>query len=150
MKKFLIFIIAVVLIIILVFVWLFWKGYRNSRKGGELSISTYQAEYSSSDNPKIKIENKSGEPICFSSCYPYYLEKKDGTLQSYQYGDCPRTDVIENCINPEQVKAFELMLDQMEIEKGFHRVAVPACVGCAFQSNFRQDKFFYSNEFIIK
>ena len=42
------------------------------------------------------------------------------------------------------------ILDKMEIEGSTHRVAVPACIGCALKENFRKDKFFYSNKFIIR
>jgi hypothetical protein len=156
MKKALILIILIVLIIILAIGWLAWKGYKNSqykmsqKETESLLISTYQIEYPEGENPKIKIENKSAKAMCFSSCYPYYLEKKDGTLKSYTYGNCPHEDTVENCIALGQVKAFELILDQTGVDKGLHRVAVPACIGCALQSNFRQDKFFYSNEFVIK
>jgi len=153
MKKKSILIILLIIIAILVIGCLAWKGYKASKgQGGqaELSISTYQQEYNANENPKIKIENKSAESICFSSCYPYYLDKKDGTSKSYTYSSCPHEDVVENCINPDQVKAFELILDHMGAEKGLHRIAVPACVGCALNQNFRQDKFFYSNEFVIK
>jgi len=153
MKKNLIPIILVIIIAILVIGWLGWKWYKSPRGQNEqvgLSISTYQKEYNTNENPKIKIENKATEPICFSSCYPYYLEKKDGLIKSYTYGSCPHEDVVENCVNPDQVKAFELILDHMGAEKGLHRIAIPACVGCALNQNFRQDKFFYSNEFVIK
>ena len=98
----------------------------------------------------MKIENNSREKICFSSCYPYYLENGNGQFKSYGYGNCPKDDVVETCVESGQIKSFELVLGKMEIKKGIHRIAVPACLGCVLQDNFRQDKFFYSNEFIIK
>ena len=149
MKK--VVILAVSLIVIAAFSigWLAWKGYQVKDKG--VALLTYKTDYSQGENPKIKIENKSTEKICFSSCYPYYLEKNNGGYKSYQYGNCPQElDQAQDCIEPGQVKAFELLLDEMHTDKGPHRIAIPACVGCVLQEKFRQDKFFYSNEFLIK
>lgn len=149
MKRVLIIIILTIVLIILVIAGLAWKGHQFRKE--EASVATYKIEYQEGENPKIKIENKSAERICFSSCYPYYLEENNGNgFASYDYSSCPESDVVEKCIEPGEIKAFELLLDRMEIKKGPHRVAVPACIGCALQQNFRQDKFLYSNEFIIK
>lgn len=147
MKKILILIILILIILILIVGFLAWRGYQ-LKKG--LIITTYQKEYSQGENPKIKIKNNSEKNICFSSCYPYYLEKNNGALESYRYGKCPFADIAEICIKPGEIKAFELLLDKMVVEKGRHRIAIPACLGCTLQENFRKDKFFYSNEFIIK
>lgn len=149
MKKVAILIILIIVLLVLVVGWLVWKGYFISKEKG-VAIFTYQKEYPEGENPKIKIKNNLGKTVCFSSCYPYYLEKDDGSLESYRYGRCPEPDLAETCIEPGQVKAFELILDKIKIEKGIHRIAVPACIGCAIQESFRRDKFFYSNEFTIK
>ena len=148
MKKFLILIVLIIFLIFLGVGWLGWKGYQTTIKG--ISISTNQKEYTRGDNPKIKIKNNLRKTVCFSSCYPYYLERNNGALKSYHYNDCLFPDMAEICIEPGQVKAFELLLDKMEIEGSTHRVAVPACIGCALKENFRKDNFFYSNKFIIK
>jgi len=148
MKKFLILIVLITFLILLGIGWLGWKGYQTTIKG--ISISTNQEEYARGDNPKIKIKNNLRKTVCFSSCYPYYLERNNGALKSYHYNDCLFPDVAEICIEPGQVKAFELLLDKMEIEGATHRVAVPACIGCALKENFRKDNFFYSNKFIIR
>jgi len=150
MKKVFILIILIIFLILFGISWMGWKGYQMSVKG--VSISTSQKEYPRGENPKIKIKNNLRKRICFSSCYPYYLEKVNDGLKSYhlRYNDCLFPDVAEVCIEPGQVKAFELLLDEMEIEKTVHRIAVPACIGCALKENFRKDNFFYSNIFIIK
>lgn len=148
MKKSLILIVLIVLLIILLVGWLSWRGYQLKKEG--TTITTYKKEYSIEENPKIKIENNLPKNICFSSCYPYYLERNNGGFKSYRYGSCPEADITEICINPGKIKAFELILDKMRLEKGLHRVAIPACIGCTLLENFRKDKWFYSNEFIVK
>lgn len=148
MRKILTLIILIVTLLILVVGLLAWKGYKLKKEGA--TITTYKMEYLQGENPKVKIENNSKERICSSSCYPYYLENNNGGFKSYKYGSCPKDNVVETCIEPGQIKAFELLLDKTKTEKGIHRIAVPACIGCAIQDNFRQDKFFYSNEFTIK
>jgi len=149
MRKIAILIILIIIILILIIGWLAWKGYQISEKKS-LLVLTDQKEYPVGENPKIKIKNNLDKTVCFSSCYPYYLEKKDGSLKSYPYGSCPKADIAEICMRPKETKAFELMLNEMKLEKGIHRIAIPACISCALQSSFKKDKFFYSNEFIIK
>ena len=149
MNKILILIISVILLIILIFAFLAWKGYQISKEKA-LSISTSQNEYQAGENPKIEIKNNLKETVCFSSCYPYYLEGNNGALKPYGYGNCSDPDVAETCIGSGELKTFEIILDRMRVEKGKHRIAIPACIGCTLQENFRKDKSFYSNEFVIK
>lgn len=149
MKKTLTLVILIILIIVIAVSWLTWKGYQTSKEK-EISILTYQKDYPEGENPKIKIKNNSTKTVCFSSCYPYYLESKNGDLKSYRYGSCPYSDVAEICMEAGEVKAFELLWDKMSVNKGLHRIAIPTCLGCTLQENFRKDKFFYSNEFIVK
>ena len=135
-----------VVVIILAGGWWAWKNYQV-----RIIIITNKTDYTLGENPKIKIENNAIKNICFSSCYPYYLEKNNGNgFKSYHYGSCPSVDKTETCVTPGQVKAFELLLDKMSIEKGFHRIAIPACIHCQLHEDFREDQRFYSNEFIIK
>jgi len=149
MKKNLILTISIILLILLGIGWLGWKRYEVSVNG--ISISTDRREYAKGENPKIKIKNNLEKTVCFSSCYPYYLERNNGKLKPYSYSsDCLSPDLSEVCIEPGQVKAFELILDGVEVEEAFHRVAVPACIGCALKESFRKDKIFYSNRFEIK
>lgn len=149
MNKILLLIFSVILLVIVVFVFLAWKGYQISNKD-ELSLSVYKKEYQIGENPKIEIKNNAAKTVCFSSCYPYYLESGNGFLKSYHYGFCPYPDVTEICIKSGESKFFELVLRKIELKKGIHRIAVPACIGCVLQQTFREDKFFYSDEFFIK
>jgi len=150
MKKIAVLTIVLAFLIIFIIAVSAWKGYLISREKG-LSVLTYEKEYQAGENPKVKITNNSPEKICFSSCYPYYLEKNNGSpLTSYQYGSCPHPDVAEICMEPKEVKSFEILLEGMKTQEGHHRIAVPACIGCTVQQKFRKDKFFYSNEFMLR
>ena len=122
-------------------------------KPEEVNVSTEKTEYNIGDILKVKIENDLKERICFSSCYPYYLEKKEEEeWKSYNYMDCSDSNLVESCVNPRKVKAFEITISSEDLEKinpGFHRIAIPACVGCNVDEEFREDQRFYSNEFVI-
>ena len=148
MRKVLIVIILIAISVILIVGLLAWRGYKIKKE--EATITTYKTEYLKGENPKVKITNNLRERICFSSCYPYYLESNNGGFKAYKYGSCPKDNVVETCIKSGQIKAFELILDKVETKKGIYRIAVPACIGCALQENFREDMFFYSNEFIFE
>jgi hypothetical protein len=111
-------------------------------------VLTDKAEYVSGDELRIKIENKKNEKVCFSSCYPYYLQREEGIWNSYQYEDCMKKNIVENCVEPQNVKAFELTLPTLR--KGTHRLLLSACVGCEMEQAFKKEENLFSNEFIIK
>ena len=113
----------------------------------EVNVITEKTEYKIGDIIKVKIENNLKKNICFSSCYPYYLEKKGEEWKSYNYIDCPNSDLVKDCIDSRQVKAFELTVSSLE--EGLHRITISACIGCNLEEVFREDQKFYSNEFII-
>ena len=116
----------------------------------KIKIVTDKKDYKRGESLKVKIENNLADNnICYSSCYPYYLERKDGDWESYLYPECKNSDLVKDCVAPGQVKAFELILPPF-LAKTFHRLAMPACVGCNIQEAFREDERFYSNEFIVK
>ncbi|MDP2910366.1 MAG: hypothetical protein Q8N58_01080 [bacterium] len=114
----------------------------------EVEIITDNGSYNVGDSLKIKIENNLEEEICFSSCYPYYFERKNGNWIDYNYVPCSDGNMSEYCINPKGIKAFELVIPG--VKEGTHRIALSACVGCNFNESFEEDKIFYSNPFIIK
>ncbi|MBZ9577900.1 hypothetical protein KJA13_02580 [Patescibacteria group bacterium] len=114
---------------------------------GEVNVITEKTEYKIGDVIKVKIENNLKKNVCFSSCYPYYLEKKEEEWKSYDYMGCPNSDLVKDCIDSRQVKAFELIVPP--IEEGLHRLAISVCIGCNLDEVFREDQKFYSNEFII-
>lgn len=143
-KELLIFIGGIVVLAVIILVVFLVSQQAQIKK---VNIITDKTDYKIEDALKVKIKNDLKESICFSSCYPYYLEKKDGQWKSYRYVACEANNLVERCVEPKQVKAFELILPF--IEAGFHRLAIPACVGCSVQDLFKEDKRFYSNEFII-
>lgn len=140
-------VILVLIIIILGIGFSFWKIGRHQKS---VSVATNQKEYVIGDTLKIKIKNNLEKNICFSSCYPYYFEKKNTETEwmGYNYPNCPNDNLNETCIGSKQIKAFEFILPALE--KGVHRIAIPICVGCKMQEAFRDDQWFYSNEFITK
>jgi len=117
-------------------------------KSGEVNVKTEKTEYQTGEALRVKIENNLRNKICFSYCYPYYFERKDEEWLGYRYEDCPNGDLVETCVDSKQVKAYEIIIPT--IEKGIHRLALSACVGCNFNELFKEDKKFYSNTFIIK
>ncbi len=114
----------------------------------EVNIITDAKEYGIGDVLKVKIENNLKESICFSSCYPYNIEKKNGEWSSYNYENCLDNDLNESCISSREVKAFELVIPF--VGTGSHRLGISACIGCNADEVFEQGQKFYSNNFLIK
>lgn len=135
--------IAVLIIIVFLGIYIYQPD-----KAGEVNIETEKKEYQIGEALKVKIGNNFRENICFSSCYPYYFEKKDGEWISYHYENCPDGDLVETCIEPKRVKAYEIIIPALKT--GFHRLALPACIGCGIQQKFQEDQWLYSNDFVIK
>lgn len=138
--------IGLVVLIILTISFLVWQFF--IVKAPKVLLLTDKTEYEQDGTLKIAIKNDSGENICFSSCYPYYFEKKNSNFEPYSYPICQAPNLNQVCVEPNQSKFFETALPPLEA--GFHRLAIPACVGCKIKDNFREDKKFYSNEFVIK
>lgn len=148
-----------VLEIILVFSWWVWDNYKISK---ELTVITDKIKYEKEGVLKVTIKNNSYKNACFSSCYPYYLEKNNefslslspvtGLLSTgwkpYYYSLCREVNINETCLNAGSEKSFEI--DFYRVENGLHRIAVQACIDCKIGEIFIQDRIFYSNEFIIK
>ena len=133
---------AVVLIVLLTF--LLWLGFQVKAE-----IRTDKKEYSQGEVLKIKIKNYLSQSICFSSCEPYLMEKKEGReWKHYNYQECSEPNLAGKCIGSEETKAFELDLNF--VETGFHRILLPVCLGCAVGQEFKESRKFYSNEFLIK
>lgn len=137
-KKLLIGIFIILIIGILGFLW----------KGQKIVIEPDNIKYDNGGTLKMNIENYFLRKVCFSSCYPYFLEKKDGAWKSYLYQNCNKPDLIEKCIEPGKTKAFEIPLPV--VKKGLHRIAVPLCENCKIGESFKETKRFYSAEFEIK
>ena len=136
-----------VIVIVLIVGWFVLDNYQGSQG---VIVVTDKTDYEKQEMLRDSIENKLGDNICFSSCYPYRLEKRNenGEWVAYSYEACPKDDVNENCINSEQKKLFEINL--FFIEEGTHRIVLPVCIDCMLKEEFKESKRFYSNVFEIK
>lgn len=142
---------AIIIILILAIISIILVMVFGSRKGIqplEVKVITDKIGYKIGDSLKVKIENNLEKEVCFSECYPYYLEKKGKTWESYNYVACFTANLVDSCVASKAVKAFELI--SPSIKKGLHRIAVPVCIGCKGGESFKENQRFYSNEFIIK
>jgi len=143
-------IILLIVILAIVAVVLTVIGDFFGEKSEEIKITTEKQEYTILEAIKIKIENNSNKKICLDSsfCYPYYLEYKDeNEWKSPSYIECSVDYLIETCIDPKGVKAFEIVPSEPE---GIYRLAIPVCNECNIGEAFREDQWFYSDEFIIR
>jgi hypothetical protein len=138
----------VILVVIIIASFLLPDKPKEEQSLEEIKIVTDTESYNKGDSLKIKIENNLNRSVCFSSCYPYYFEKKNGDWVDYDYMNCPNGDLPKDCIDSKNTKAFELTIP--DIEGGVHRLALSACLGCNFEDSFKEDQKFYSNTFIIK
>ncbi len=120
--------------------------YLERDKGVE--IATDKSTYAAGGALIVNIKNNSGAAVCFSECYPYYMQVMQEDWTSYEYGECLENDTVATCIGKNEVKTFKITLSQ--VETGRHRIKVPACVGCTAGENFRADKTYYSNAFNIQ
>ena len=135
--------VSILILLILASVFIFPKEEQE-----EIKTFTDKESYKIGEVLKIKIENNLEKNICFSSCYPYYIEKKENGWKSYSYAECLKEDLIEKCVAPKETRAFELVLS--EIGEGIHRLAISACLGCQLKEKFKETQKIYSNQFIIE
>jgi len=112
-------------------------------------IITKEPVYHSNKELKLAIKNILPNNICFSSCYPYYIEAKLGKWVTYDYYEyCPHPDLIESCIKPDYAKFYLITLP--DLDPGLHRIRVPVTISGKAGQEFREDRVYYSNDFIIK
>lgn len=140
-------IIGVFLVLILVLVLVFLLKTPLLKTPQEVIITTDQTEYASGEAPVMTIKNNLTSNICLSSCYPYYLEKNNGEWKNYLYEKCEEPDLVEICIESNQVKGLELIVPALQA--GLHKIVVPSCLNCQIGQPFKEDQRFYSNEFTI-
>ncbi|MDD4831141.1 MAG: hypothetical protein PHI77_03770 [Candidatus Pacebacteria bacterium] len=145
-KKEVIYLVAGLLILLLGLAgWFYgWKK--------QLSVSTQKIEYAKSEKLlRLNIKNYTLATVCFSSCYPYYIQKKDGQWKDYPLAQCEENNIATDCVDFFETIGRGIDLDQWRdfLESDSHRLALPACIGCNAGDPFRADKTFYSNEFKI-
>lgn len=116
----------------------------------KIEVLIQEEKYSPGEDLKIQITNNQEENICFSSCYPYYLERKieKEEWERRSYGNCEEEDIAIKCISFKNLRAFELMLKNPE--RGVYRVSVPICINCREGEIFQEDKEIFSPFFEVK
>ncbi len=146
-KKDVIFSIFLIILISFTF-WRFANNFKKYSTTASVSIVTQRKDYQNGEILELKITNNSGKKFCFSTCYPYLLEKKDKAWETYKYVECDRDNIHNGCIENGKEKGFELTLPKSI--SGLHRLAVPVCSECKEGETFKEESRFYSNEFIVK
>jgi len=140
--------ISIIVILVLIAIALVAVGSLLGIKTKEVKITTDKKDYKIEDTLKMNIENNMDEKICFSSCYPYHIENKNGReWKVISYSACPTDNLVEKCVNSKENKAFESVLPSLK--EGGYRLAVPVCTGCNSGESFEENQWFYSNEFVI-
>jgi hypothetical protein len=137
-------VVGVIVIAILSLLWVFGSPKR-------VEAITNKREYPAGTDLDISIQNNLGETICFSSCYPYFLQKSsdgNGDWRDYKYADCKAADVTSACIQNKEFKKFRLPLENADA--GTNRLMIPVCLGCQVGQGFRQDQVIYSNSFQVR
>ena len=112
---------------------------------------TNKREYAAGSSLDVGIQSNLGKAICFSSCYPYLLQKEEdgnGNWQNYTNAECLSSDVVSTCVPDKGFKEFRLSLDS--VETGAHRMMIPICLDCQIGQGFRQDEILYSNIFQVR
>jgi len=147
---------ALVLIVAAFFYFKSWQKntvtnpYANDKVAEVMAALLEKNDYFQNEELKVEIENRENNVMCFSSCYPYEMQTKKNGWSNYAYSECGKENIAQDCVYPNQSKAFGISLSEMFLEPATHRLVIPVCVGCAIGEQFRVDKIIYSNEFVIK
>lgn len=117
-----------------------------------VGVKTDKDIYSREDKIKVTVKNNLGKPICFESCNPYWLQKKDGDWEDFTYKTCEDHYLqIKECLQPGAIKVFENPVSTYgyTMESGIYRYAVKICINCEVGGKTSGQKTIYSNEFKI-
>ncbi|MEF8847336.1 MAG: hypothetical protein V5A57_02840 [Candidatus Paceibacterota bacterium] len=136
-------VLALLLIGVIAFIW----GQKMNQP--TISIEMPKQMYQKGEVTRIRIVNNSPEDICFSTCYPYYLQHKEKEWNSYDYPACPEENLNLPCISPGEKKDFEFTLSD-KLKSGVHRIAVPVNKRGEKGQEFKEDKKAYSDPFEVK
>ncbi len=113
-----------------------------------VALSKYSCRNGEDINIKVKNLLLSQE-LCLSSCYPYYLQRKNesGEWKTYEYAECPFEDKIETCISPLKGKEFKTSVPQ--VKEGTYRVMISVCKSCSMGERFKKEGDLFSEEFEV-
>jgi len=115
----------------------------------EVVIRLDREEYSRGEKARVSVRNWFwNSEICFSSCYPYFLQRENGSWREYGYEDCNFEDKIVKCVKPFQKKIFQTTIPCTS--DGTYRISVPICKDCNLGTVFNEETRFYSDKFKIK
>lgn len=115
----------------------------------EVVIEVEREAYSVGDPMRVVVKNGLlNSEICFSSCYPYFFQKKNDLWEEYSYHNCDFEDKIVKCVKPLRRKVFQTSVPN--ILNGTYRISVPVCENCSLGTVFSEEDRFYSNEFEIR
>jgi hypothetical protein len=136
-------IVGLIVILILGLLWVFGRPKR-------AEAITDKREYQANASLDVSIQNNLGKNICFSSCYPYFVQISDGNdnWQNYEYGACADSNVVTSCVSDKGFKQFRLPLEG--VNSGYNRLMIPVCLECQVGQQFGQDQVIYSNSFQVK
>lgn len=136
-------ILALLLIGVIAFLW----GRRTNYVGVNVELSKQM--YQQGEKAEVTIKNNSFKKVCFSTCFPYYLQFKDEGWNDYEYPSCKKENLNVPCIGSSKEKTFRFTLNK-ELESKVHRIAVPINKGGESGNKFEEDQKVYSEAFEIK
>lgn len=136
-----------ILVLIAIGVIAFYGGQRSTQS--DVSVKLSKQIYSKGEQVRITVRNNTLEQICFSSCYPYYLQRKDEDWKSYNYPDCPEKNLSIPCITSGETKQFEFTLEE-SLPSELHRIAIPIDKNGERGEEFGENKKVYSEPFDVK
>jgi hypothetical protein len=140
---------GVLILIIAVIGWYFIQNATG------VKVVTDSRVYNKEGTVKINIENKLNQPICFSSCYPFYIKAVNEGKIIDDYASCPFENKAFSCVEPGAKEGREIsLLDNffsflLEPNKKYQLI-LPACIGCSEGDPFEEQTIFQSNQFKIK
>lgn len=136
-------------IFVILGIGIFAFAFRFLWQKGEISVELNRDNYRVGDKMRVTIENNFfNKEVCLSSCYPYFLQKRDGGWEEFSYEKCSYRDKVIKCITPGAERVFETRVPK--VFDGFYRLSVPVCEGCNLGTVFREDARFYSDLFKVR
>lgn len=136
------------LLVVFVVAVLFF-GFRFLSASGEMRVELNGETYEPGSKMRVSIKNNFfAKELCLSSCYPYFLQKKNGAWQEFSYRECSHQDRVRTCLSPQESRVFETVVPKLF--RGVYRLSVPVCRGCGLGTVFQESERFYSDIFKIR
>ena len=140
--KWIVIIVGVIIILVVSIMVLRWKS-------ASMVVEIGNESYDTGESMMVLIVNKLwNKELCLSSCYPYFLERRDDSWGRYWYEECDTKDKVAVCIGPREEKMFETSVP--EIGQGEYRLVVPVCKNCNVGTVFYEEETFPSGSFHVR